>query len=126
MSLILFVLAVVVIVLVALLPVKIAAHVVGARNPAFGACFAAVVVAVVINLVAAHFFRYGGVVSVLLTAIAYMWLLETTYLKGVLIALLQIVIAWVLKIVLIALGFVTLVHVIGPMVGPMSGRGHWV
>ena len=126
MSLLLFVLATILLVIVALLPVKIAANLIGARNTGFGACLVAVLVAVVVNLVAGHLVHYGGLVSVLVTGLVYMGILETTYVKGVLIALLQIVIAWLLKLVLVALGFISLIHVIGPAVGPATGGASWI
>jgi hypothetical protein len=123
MSLVLFIVGAILLVIVALLPVKIAAGLVGARNDSFGACLIAVIVAVVINTLAARLFHYGGFVSALLTGVAYMLVLETTYLKGVLIALLQVVIAWLFGLLLMALGLVQLVHMMGP--GTAHGAG-WV
>jgi len=120
-----FVVATVLLVLVALLPIKIAASLVGARNTGFGACLVAVIVAVLIHIVLGRLIHYGQFVGVLITGAVYMGLLETSYLKGVLIAMLQVLLSWVLKIVLIALGFVTLVHLVGPTLGPTAG-GTWI
>ena len=105
MSLLLLVCAVIVLVLVSLLPVKIAASIVGARRTGFGACLVAVVVALVINSIAARLFHYGGFVSVLVTGLAYMGVLDTTYLRGVVIAVLQAVVSFLLLLLLGALGF---------------------
>ena len=123
MSLVLFIAGAILLVIVALLPVKIAAGLVGARNDSFVACLIAVIVAVLINLLAARLFHYGGVVSALLTGVAYMLVLETSYLKGVVIALLQVVIAWLFGLLLVALGLARLVHMMGP--GTAHGGG-WV
>ena len=120
-----FLIAAALMVLVALLPVKIAASLVGARNSAWKACLIAVVVAVAVHLVLHHFVRYGSVVAALLTGAVYMVLLETSYLKGVLIALLQGVLAWLLGLVLAMLGLAAMAHLIGPSLAPAAGA-HWI
>jgi hypothetical protein len=79
---------------VILLPVKLAAGWAGAERTGFGSCFIAVVLALVINALAGSVIKYGAFVSIFVTAIAYMLVLGTTYLRGVLIAVLEIVILY--------------------------------
>jgi hypothetical protein len=124
-SLLLLIGAIILVVIVALLPVKIAASVVGARNRGFGACFLAVIVALLINGIFGHLFRYGFFIGALVTGLAYMWVLGTTYWRGVGIALLQTVITWLIGLLLAALGLVALAPWLGHGTSAATG-GSWV
>lgn len=124
MSLLFLIAAIVLAVIVALLPVKIAAGLMGAKRTTFGACLVAVILSLVVNAVAGRMFHYGAIVSALLTGLAYMAVLDTTYVRGVLIALLQSVIVWLLALLLAALGFVALMPVLGH--GAQAAGAGWV
>jgi hypothetical protein len=127
LSLLLLVLSLVLVVLFLVLPVKVAASIVGARRTGFGTCVGAIIVAVLINFVAGRLIHYGEFVSVLLTALAYMAVLDTTYLRGVVIAVLQLVFMWLFAILAAALGFAALLPVFAHGIAPvMHHHGSWV
>ncbi len=110
----------VVLVLLALLPVKIAAGAMGARRTSFGACLVAVILAFIVNAVFGRLFAYGWFVSVLVTGFAYMLVLDTTYLRGVMIAVLQAVVSFLLVLLLGVLGFAT---ALVPFLGTHAATG---
>jgi hypothetical protein len=82
--------------LVTVVPVMIGARIVGAKRTGFWICLLAILVAGLIAGIALGMFRGGGLLSVLADALAYMLILDTTYLRGLAIALIQ----WVLTAVL--------------------------
>lgn len=73
-------------------PVMIGARIVGAGRTGFWACLAAVIVATIIGWVAVLFLHRLGLLSIFVTALAYMWVLDTTYLRALAIAVIQIAI----------------------------------
>ena len=86
---------------VMVIPVKMAASIVGAKNTGFFSCFWAIVVAGIIQLIAARLIpglseQLGILLSLPLVAIAYMMVLETSFIKGILIAILQGILLFVL------------------------------
>jgi hypothetical protein len=122
-----FFVGVVLLVVFLVLPVKVAAHVVSARRTTFGACLLAVIVAIVIQVVAARLIHYGDILSVLLAAVAYMAVLDTSYLRGIAIAVLQIVFTFLFTIVLALLGLAVLLPAIWHGVVPtLPHHATWV
>lgn len=75
-------------------PVKIAASLVGAHKTGFFTCLFALIIAALIQAAAGYLIpgvsqSMGVLLSLPLTALAYMMVLETTFLKALLIAVLQ-------------------------------------
>ena len=89
----------VVLLLVMVVPVMIGARIVGAKRTGFWMALLAILVAGLITGIALHVFRGGGLLSLLVDALAYMLILDTTYLRGLAIALIQ----WVLTFVFAAI-----------------------
>jgi hypothetical protein len=78
-----------------LVPIKIGAIMVGANRTGLGACFLASVAAWFFLILFSLVLWHGGVLlSVFTTALAYMLVLQTTYLKGLAIAAIQFVVTW--------------------------------
>lgn len=93
------------------LPVKLAADYVGARNTGILMCVAALLLAGLIQTAVESFFPLlefhyvvDSLVSILLSALAYMAVLGTTYGKGIAIAILQIILTFVLVAIVGMLG----------------------
>jgi len=88
-----------VILAILILPVKLAADYVGARNTGFLMCivaliFAAIIqkaVAVLLPQLAFNYPALSPLISILLSALAYMLVLGTSYGKGIAIAILQVI-----------------------------------
>ena len=87
----------IIILAILILPIKIAADYVGASSTGVLMCIAALVLAVLIQGAVAAFLPMlavlhpivNSLVSLLLSAFAYMLVLGTTYVKGIVIAILQ-------------------------------------
>jgi len=84
-----FVIVVCLVLLVTVVPVMIAARVVGARRAGFGASLVALIVSALIVGVAVHMFRGGGLLALLVAPLGFMLILDTTYLRGLLMVILQ-------------------------------------
>src|SRR3954468_8311982 len=92
------------------IPVKIGASVVGAKRDGLLPCFVALVLASLIGGLAAryvhlgraavHRFHLAGVLSVFVAALVYMLVLDTTYLRGLAVAVIQYALTVLLVIVL--------------------------
>ncbi|AJQ94310.1 hypothetical protein [Gynuella sunshinyii] len=87
-------LALLIMITVMVIPVKLAASMVGAKNTGFFTCLGALIVASIIQLMAIRIVpalseQLGILLSLPLTAVAYMMVLDTSFLKGILIAVLQ-------------------------------------
>ena len=93
---------------ISIIPVKIGASVVGAKRDGLVACFVALVLASLIGGFAARHFHLGGALSVFVAALVYMLVLDTTYLRGLAVAVIQFALSIVLLIALSA-------TVVGPM-----------
>ncbi|HEX4509732.1 MAG TPA: hypothetical protein VH328_06630 [Burkholderiaceae bacterium] len=79
-----------------LLPIKIGAILVRAGRTGLGACFLALLVSWFFVFLFSLVLWHGGVLlSVFTTALAYMMVLRTTYLKGLAIAVIQFMITWI-------------------------------
>ena len=82
-------------------PVMVGARVVGARRTGFWVCLGAVIVSNILVSIAGHIFhRLGLVAGFFAAALAYMMVLDTTYLRGLAICAIQVAITLVLVIVL--------------------------
>ena len=92
-------LALVVALLIIVVPVMIGARIVGARRTGFGICLLALLVSYLIVGFALRLFHGGGLVAVLAAALGYMLILDTTYLRGLAIALIQNVLTVVFALV---------------------------
>lgn len=105
-----FLVAIALVLVLSVIPVKIGAHVVGARRTGFWACFAALVVAGLIGGWAVHAVRLGAALSVFASALGYMVILDTTYLRGLAIAVIQGVLTVLLVIALAATALAPFMH----------------
>ena len=105
--------AIAIVLFISVVPVKIGAHVVGARRRSFGVCFAAIVIAWLIVWLATHLFHNLGLLSVFVTALGYMLVLDTTYLRGLGIALIQIALTILLVFALVVSSLGAMLHMKG-------------
>ncbi|MEM8844143.1 MAG: hypothetical protein AAGB35_03785 [Pseudomonadota bacterium] len=101
----------IVILAILLLPIKLAAEYVGANNTGLLMCIAALLLAGLIQTVVEAFFPLlelhfaaSALISLLLSAFAYMVVLDTTYGKGIAIAIIQIILTFVLVYVVGLMG----------------------
>ncbi|HEX7638229.1 MAG TPA: hypothetical protein VF457_07530 [Burkholderiaceae bacterium] len=93
--------ALIVVLLLAVVPVMIAARIVGARRTGFGICLAALVVANLIAGVATVMLHgLGLLASPFAAALGYMVILDTSYLRGLLIVFLHYLIVIALAVAL--------------------------
>ena len=91
-----FLISFAVIIAILIIPLKMAASIVSAKRRDVFSCLAAMIVAGVIQLTAAHLIpnvsqNLGILLSLPLTAVGYMLILGTTFFKAIGIAILQIV-----------------------------------
>lgn len=87
LALLIFVL---IVILVALLPIKLAAVLVGAKRTSFFACLIAVILASLLAGLSQAFDVPGGLLSAwLISSIGFMLVLDTTYWRALLISILQ-------------------------------------
>lgn len=105
-------LAIAIILTILILPIKIAAKYVQARNTGVFMCLLALILAAIIQkgvtisfpLISVQDPVFDSLGAVLLSAFAYMLVLGTTYIKGIIIALLQIILSLLLVFILNLLG----------------------
>jgi hypothetical protein len=96
-----FCLVVLVILLLTVVPVMVAGRVVGAGRTGFGACLAALIVSALIVGLALRLFHAGGLLAFFVAPLGFMLCLDTTYLRGLLIVILQYVITGVIAAILL-------------------------
>ncbi len=104
--------AIAVVIILIIVPIKIAAKYVGAQNTGAFMCLLAIIFAAIIQKGVSTFIPQLNdihpfvdfLVSVLLSAIAYMMVLGTSYVKGIIIALLQIVIMLIIFFLISLIG----------------------
>ena len=106
-----FCIVVLVILLVTVVPVMIAARVVGARRTGFGASLLALIVSWLIVGVAVHIFRNSGLLAFFVAPLGYMLILDTTYLRGLLMVLLQYLFAGLIAAILLFTALGSALHV---------------
>lgn len=105
-----FIIVVAVILLLTVVPVMIAARVVGAKRTGFGVSLLALVVSYLIVGVALRLFHGSGIVSIFAAALGYMLILDTTYLRGLAVVFLQYLITALIVVVLMFTAIGSLVH----------------
>jgi len=98
--------ALVLILLIAAVPVMIGARVVGAGRTGFWAALGALIVSNIVVALATAFFHRLGLLSIFVAPLGYMWVLDTTYLRALAIELIQLAIVFglVLALALTAIG----------------------
>ena len=104
----LIVLAIVLLVIVA--PVMIAARIVGAGRTGFFMCLLALIVSFVIVGIAVRLFHGGGLLAFFVAPVGYMLILDTTYLRGLGIVVLQYLIAILIGVIIAFTALGSLVH----------------
>lgn len=105
--------AIAIVLFIAVVPVMIGARIVGARRNGFWIAFAALLVAYFIEAFALHLFRNLGILSLFVAALAYMLVLDTTYLRGLCIALIQMALTVILVLVLVLSSLGAMLHMKG-------------
>jgi hypothetical protein len=91
---------VIVILLVTVVPVMIAARIVGAARTGFWRCLLSLFVSFAIVTFAVRVFHAGGLLAFFVSALGFMWILHTTYLRGLAIVILQYLITALIVVVL--------------------------
>jgi hypothetical protein len=104
----LIVLAIVLLIVVA--PVMIGARIVGARRTGFWMSLLAMIVSYLIVGVAVRMFHGGGLLAFFAAPLGFMLILDTTYLRGLGIVVLQYVITAVIVVVLAFTALGSMVH----------------
>ena len=106
-----FLVVLLVILLLTVVPVMIAARVVGARRTGFGASLVALIVSYLIIGVAAHIFRNIGLLAFFVAPLGFMLILDTTYLRGLLLVILQGLITCLIAVILMFTALGSALHV---------------
>ena len=88
------------ILLVTVVPVMIAARIVGAQRTGFWICLLALIVSSLIVGLAVRLFHGGGLLAFFASALGFMWILDTTYWRGLGIVILQYLIIAALVVIL--------------------------
>ena len=86
--------------LVTVVPVMIAARIVGAKRTGFWICLVALVVSSLIVGLAVRMFHGGGLLAFFASALGFMWILDTTYWRGLGIVILQYLIIVLVVVIL--------------------------
>jgi len=105
-----FVLVVLVILLVTVVPTMIAARIVGAGRTGFWICLLALIVSSLIVGFAVRVFHGGGLLAFFVALLGFMWILDTTYLRGLAMVLLQYLITAVIVLVLMFTALGSMLH----------------
>jgi hypothetical protein len=106
-----FLVVLLVILLLTVVPVMVAARVVGARRTGFGASLVALIVSYLIVGVAVHLLRGGGLLALLVAPLGFMLILDTTYLRGLLMVILQYLFACLIAVILMFTALGSALHV---------------
>ncbi|MDP9126462.1 MAG: hypothetical protein M3N82_18005 [Pseudomonadota bacterium] len=88
------------ILLITIAPVMIAARIVGAGRTGFWICLLALFVSLIIVGVAVRMFHGGGLLAFFVAPLGFMLILDTTYLRGLGIVVLQYLIAALIAVIL--------------------------
>lgn len=105
----LIVLAIVLLIVVA--PVMIAARIVGARRTGFWFSLLAMIVSFLIVGIAVRIFHGGGLLAFFAAPLGYMLILDTTYLRGLGIVLLQYLIAILIGVIIAFTALGSMLHI---------------
>jgi hypothetical protein len=95
-----FLIAIVIALLVAVVPVMIGARIVGARRTGFWHSLVALIVSYLIVAVAVRLLHGLGLLSIFAAALGYMLILDTTYLRALAVVIIQYVLAAILFVIL--------------------------
>jgi len=96
-----------IVIVVTVLPVLIAAKLLDIHSATFKLCLYAVILSVVAEKFADHFFTnpgYVAVITILITAFFYAGILDTKYSKGLILAVLAIGVQYGISMALLGLG----------------------
>jgi hypothetical protein len=107
----LLIVVVAVILLLTVVPVMIAARIVGARRTGFGSSLLALIVSALIVGIAVRLFHGGGLLSIFAAALGFMLILDTTYLRALAVVLLQYLFIGLIAVVLMFTAIGSMVHV---------------
>ena len=102
--------AIALVLFVSVVPVMVGARVVGARRNGFWICLGALLIASLISWLAVRLFHGLGILGIFASALGYMLVLDTTYLRGLGIAVIQMVLTVVLVVVLMATAIGSMFH----------------
>jgi len=105
-----FVIIVLVALLVTVVPTMVAARIVGARRSGFWICLLALIVSSLIVGLALRLFHGGGLLAFFVAPLGFMWILDTTYLRGLGMVVLQYVITAVIVLVLMFTALGSMLH----------------
>lgn len=97
--------------LVVTVPVMISARIVGTGRSGFWICLLAAIVSFIIVSVAVRLFHGGGLLSFFVAPVGYMLILDTSYLRGLAMVVLQYVIAVLVVIALLFTALGSMLHV---------------
>ena len=92
--------AILVILLVTVVPIMIAARIVGAKRTGFGSSLLALIVSSLIVGIAVRLFHGGGLLALFAAALGFMLILDTTYLRALAVVVLQYLIMGVIAAIL--------------------------
>jgi hypothetical protein len=106
-----FILVVLAILVFTVVPVMIAARIVGARRTGFWVSLLAMIVSALIVGVAVQLFRNSGLLAFFVAPLGFMLILDTTYLRGLLMVVLQYLIAGVIAVILMFTAIGSALHV---------------
>ena len=99
-----------VILLLTVVPVMIAARIVGARRTGFGVSLLALIVSWLIVGVALRLFHGGGFLAIFAAALGFMLILDTTYLRGLAVVFLQYVFTGLIVVILMFTAIGSMFH----------------
>ena len=105
-----FLIAVLVILLLTVVPVMVAARIVGAGRTGLWICLLALFVSSLIVGFAVRLFHGGGLLAFFVAPLGFMWILDTSYLRGLLMVILQYVIIAVIAVVLMFTALGSMLH----------------
>ena len=105
-----FIIVVAVILLLTVVPVMIAARIVGAKRTGFWVSLLALIVSYLIVGIALRMFHGGGLLSLFAAALGFMLILDTTYLRGLAVVILQYIFTAVIVVILMFTALGSLVH----------------
>ena len=105
-----FIIVVAVILLLTVVPVMIAARIVGAKRTGFWVSLLALIVSYLIVGIAVRMFHGGGLLSLFAAALGFMLILDTTYLRGLAVVILQYIFTAVIVVILMFTALGSMVH----------------
>jgi hypothetical protein len=101
---------VLVVLLLTVVPVMIGARIVGAKRTGFWMSLLALFVSSIVVGLALRLFHGGGLIAVFVAPVGFMWILDTTYPRGLAMVVLQYLIAGAIAAVLMFTALGSLLH----------------